>query len=149
MIYVLLVVAVIVGALMPVQASINAQLTRLVQHPYLGAFISFTTGTLVLAALVLTKGFPFTELKRLSGASPSMFLGGVFGAMFVGSSIFLIPKLGPTLMVAAFITGQLMGSMVIDHFGLFGIQQNPINATKVVGVSLLFLGIYLIMRKNA
>lgn len=147
MIYILILAAIIIGTLMPVQAGINSQLTRFLNNPFFGALISFSVGTMVLGIIVLSKGLPFSELKRLSSASPILFVGGILGALFVGSSIFLIPKMGATTMMAAYITGQLLMSVCMDHYGWFGIPVNPINLSKILGIGLLFAGVFLVMRK--
>jgi transporter family-2 protein len=149
MIFILIAVAIIIGSLMPIQAAINAELTRLVRHPYLGALISFTIGTLALSIMVMIQGVPIAEIKRLSGASPHLFIGGVLGALFVGASIFLIPKMGATTMIAAFVTGQLLMSVVIDHYGLLGLPTMQITMTRLIGIILLFAGLLLVVRKGA
>jgi bacterial/archaeal transporter family-2 protein len=147
MIFILITAAVIIGTLMPIQAGINAELTRFVKHPYLGALISFSIGTIFLSIMVIFQGIPVLEVKRLTSASPVLFVGGLLGALFVASSIFLIPKMGATTMIAAFITGQLIMSVLMDHYGWFGIPVGQINLSKVLGVLLLFSGLFLIMRK--
>lgn len=149
MIFIYILLAIIIGSMMPVQAAINAELTRLVRHPYLGALISFTIGTLALGIMVILQGLPIAELKRLTSASPHLFIGGVLGALFVGSSIFLIPKVGATTMIGAFVTGQLLMSVFIDHYGLLGIPVNQVSVTRVVGIILLFVGLLLVVRKGA
>jgi transporter family-2 protein len=149
MIFIYILLAIIIGSMMPVQAAINAELTRLVRHPYLGALISFTIGTLALGIMVILQGLPIAELKRLTSASPHLFIGGVLGALFVGSSIFLIPKMGATTMIGAFVTGQLLMSVFIDHYGLLGIPVNQVSVTRVLGIVLLFIGLLLVVRKGA
>lgn len=147
MIYVFVIVAVVIGSLMPVQAGLNAQLTQILRHPYLGAFISLTTGAIAVVLLVLMKGMGLQELRRLGEVPPHLFLGGILGAVFVGSSLFLIPRMGATPMIAAFITGQLLGSVLIDHYGLFGLSITPVNIQRIVGVFLLFGGLLLVIKK--
>lgn len=149
MIYGLVLLAVIIGTMMPVQAGLNAELTRILKHPYLGAFISLTSGAIAVLILVISKGIGTSELKRMSEVPPHLFLGGILGAVFVGSSLFLIPKMGATPMIAAFITGQLVGSVLIDHYGLLGLTPTPLSATRVLGVFLLFAGLFLVLKKNA
>jgi transporter family-2 protein len=50
-------------------------------------------------------------------------------------------------MIGAFITGQLLGSVIIDHYGIFGFQIYPINFSRIVGVILLFAGLLLVVKK--
>lgn len=149
MVYILLAVAVIVGSLMPIQASINADLTRILKNPFLGALISFTMGTMALLITCLIQGAQLSDLKRLAIASPYHFIGGVFGALFVGSSIFLIPKLGATTLMASLVTGQLLMSLALDHYGWFGVQVQTVSLSRVIGVTLLFAGLMLIVKKAA
>lgn len=149
MIYILLLIAVAIGSLMPIQASINAELTKLLKNPFLGAFISFFMGTFTLLIVSLIQGNFLTDIKKITLASPYHFLGGIFGALFVGSSIILIPKLGATTLMAAFVTGQLLMSLVLDHYGWFGIGAQPISLQRVFGVILLFTGLLLIVKKAA
>jgi transporter family-2 protein len=146
MIIVLVIIAVIVGSLMPVQAGINAQLTQALKNPFLGALVSFMMGTVALLILSVTQSASFGELKRIPSLPPYMLLGGLMGATFVGASIALIPKLGATTMIAAFVTGQLLMSLVIDHYGFLGLAHHPINLIRLAGVVLLFVGLILILK---
>jgi transporter family-2 protein len=57
--------------------------------------------------------------------------------------------MGATAMVGAFITGQLLGSVIIDHFGLFGLQSYTLNYSRLMGIFLLFAGLLLVVRKSA
>lgn len=148
MIFGLVILAVLIGTLMPVQAALNAELTKILQHPFLGAFISFATGAIALALISLFTGGA-TELKRLGDVPPHLFLGGILGAIFVGSTIFFIPRMGATVMIATFVTGQLLGSLIIDHFGFLGLTPNPVTTTRIIGVFLLFAGLLLVIKKNA
>lgn len=149
MIFILVLITILIGALMPFQAGINAELGRQLKHPYLGAFISFLTGTLVLSALILYHKIPMTELKRVFSIHPIYLLGGLMGALFVGSSIFLIPRVGATTMIASYIVGQLIMSVVIDHFGWLGLMNYPVTSTRMFGIFLLFLGLFLVIKKTA
>jgi bacterial/archaeal transporter family-2 protein len=148
MIFFLIIVTVLIGTLMPFQAAINAELTKLLKHPYLGAFISFFTGTLVLAFIIIFQRIPLGDLKRLTLVPPYYYLGGLMGALFVGSSIFLIPRLGATTMMAAFVAGQLIMSIIMDHYGLLGLPTYPVTTYRVLGVIMLFLSLLLIVKKS-
>lgn len=148
MIFGFVILAIIIGVLMPFQAGLNAELTRYLKHPYLAAFVSLSVGAIVMSFLILFNS-GFSELKRLADAPPHLFLGGLLGAIFVGSSLFFIPRMGATAMIAAFITGQLLGSVLVDHYGLMGLTPNPITISRIMGIILLFAGIFLVIRKSA
>jgi bacterial/archaeal transporter family-2 protein len=141
-------IAIVIGGLMPFQAGLNAELTRHLGHPYLTAFISLFLGAFFVACIVLVQG-GFGELKKIFDTPPYLFLGGVLGALFVGSSLFLFPKLGATTLIASFVTGQLIGSLIIDHLGLLGAVQHPLSLNRLFGVFLLFTGLFLVIKRGS
>ncbi len=141
-------IAFLVGSMMPFQATINNQLTRYSHHPLHSALISFIIGTLSLAILCLTTKESFPTLKVLSKVSPHLYLGGLMGASFVFFSMFLIDKIGVTTTITSFITGQLLMSILIDHYGLMGVQVSPLNWGRLLGALFLILGLGLIVKSR-
>ena len=72
--------------------------------------------------------------------------GGVFGAIYIALSIYLIPQIGAATFMALLITGQMMGSVAFDHFGVLGLAERPVDLWRVVGVAFLNVGVVLIQR---
>lgn len=140
--------AIIIGFLMPIQAGLNAELARYLKNPFLSILISLGTGAIAISLILFING-SFTDLRRITQIPPHLFLGGILGVLFVGSSLFLIPRLGATAMIGAFITGQLLGSVIIDHYGIFGFQVYPLSFSRIAGVILLFAGLLLVVKKPA
>lgn len=149
MIFGLIAVTVLIATLLPMQAGINAELTRTLKHPLMGAFISFAIGSITLAIAMFFEKSPIGDLKRLLQIPPQLYIGGAMGALFVGCSIFMIPRLGATTMMACFVTGQLLSSIVIDHNGWFNLPVYAITPQRIVGVALLFAGVFLVVKKSA
>jgi len=140
--------AIAIGTLMPIQAALNAELGRQLSNPYLSAFVSFSVGTTCLFVLNLILGSQFTQLSLLKEINPGLLLGGILGALFVSSSLFFIPKMGATSMMAAYVTGQLLMSVIVDHYGLFGLTSYQITFQRLLGVGFLLLGLTLIVKKS-
>lgn len=149
MIFGLIILTVLIGTLLPVQAGLNAELTKILKHPFLGAFLSFAIGTVTLASIILVQKAPLGDLKRLSDIPPYYYLGGMLGALFVGSSIYMIPRLGATTMMASFVVGQLVSSVIIDHKGWLNLPVYPVSPMRIVGIILLFAGLLLVVKKTA
>ena len=62
-----------------------------------------------------------------------------------GSNLrYLAPRLGATSMLAWILAGQMLASLVLDHFGWLGFPVHPINWGRIVGVLMLVGGILLI-----
>ena len=49
----------------------------------------------------------------------------VFGAIFIGTAILTVPRLGAATVLALILVGQMLGSLAFDQFGLLGLQQIP------------------------
>ena len=74
-------------------------------------------------------------------------VGGLFGAVYVAVALSTVTTLGASGLTAAVITGQLVVSAVVDRFGLFGIARQHLSATRVVGLFVLAIGVFLVVRK--
>ena len=131
------------GALVAMQPPINSKLGGAV-GTFAAATISFLVGTAVLFVVAVLSGG--THLGGLRGVPWWYFAGGLIGAVFVASSLVTVRTLGAGGVVAATIAGQLTGSVVIDQFGLLGLDKQPLNVAKVAGIVLLAAGVFLIVR---
>lgn len=135
---------VIGGALIPIQAAINASLAKSIGYPILAAtlstFISFSS--LIIIALSLR--LPLTTFNIFILPWWMLISGGIIGAYLVFISLSAAPVIGVTTLFAGLLTGQLLVSIILDHFGLIGIQQDTLNLGKSIGVLLLVTGVYFI-----
>ncbi len=136
-------IAVMGGILAGTQAPINGELGRRIGSLE-AALVSFFIGTLVLTLMTLFIGKGHV-LQALSGPKWQL-SGGVLGAIFVTAIIICVPKLGVATTIFSAIIGQVVISMVIDHFGLFGITRNPINWYRLIGVVLMVFSLIFIYR---
>jgi bacterial/archaeal transporter family-2 protein len=57
-----------------------------------------------------------------------------------------VSSIGAGGVAAATITGQLTASMVIDRMGILGLEEQPLSLERVIGVGLLLVGTYLVVR---
>ena len=145
MIYLFILFALIAGMALPTQFSINAQLRSLVGSPILASTISFIVGSIALLILSLfQQGVRFNK-GWLEGPW-WIFTGGLLGAFYVVATIVLIPRIGAASTVAFILTGQIIASVLIDHFGLFGVQIQSINLYKFIGVSLIIIGVIFVQK---
>lgn len=85
------------------------------------------------------------RLKSIKGIPLYLFIAGALGIFNVLFNNISFLKLGATLTLCLNLLGQLIASMIIDHFGLLGQQVNKINSTKLLGISIMILGIISMM----
>jgi transporter family-2 protein len=135
-----------VGAILPLQAGINAELRRHLGHPLLAAVVNFLVGILALASTVAIAGVRMPALAEARAAPPWAWAGGLCGATLVVTAVVAAPRLGAVVLVAGLVVGQLVASVLIDHFGWVGFPVRPISAARVLGIVLLTGGLLLVQR---
>lgn len=144
--YFYMLIALLAGAMMPTQAATNNKMAAFVDSPVLAAFISFLVGTVALLVYVLLSGIPLTNLASVRDAPAIAWAGGFLGAFFVAAAVTLVPKLGVAMTFSLIIAGQMLVTLVIDHYGLLGIEVKPINWQRIAGILLITAGVVLIRR---
>ena len=132
------------GGLIALQAPINAGLGK-ETGSLPAALVSFTIGTIALAAIVLLSG-KAGGLTSVGDASWYYLLGGLLGAVYVANALIVVTVIGAGGVAAATVAGQLTASVAIDRLGLFGLDQVPLSPGRVLGVGLLIAGTLLIVR---
>jgi transporter family-2 protein len=144
--YIFLFVALLVGAFLPLQVGVNTKLGAAVGSPLISALISFCVGTIALLSYILITGIPLANAANAKNAPPIAWTGGLLGAFFVASSIILLDKLGAAMTISLIIAGQMLMSLIMDHFGLLGMEVKPISLGRVAGVVLVVAGVVLIRK---
>lgn len=137
----------LVGALMPVQAILNSKLGRQIGGPLMGSLMSFAIGLVFLLALNLATNATAVGQLRPANTSPWwIWLGGLLGAVFVGFITWVNQKQGIALTFSLVVSGQLLVSLFIDHYGMFGSAIRTITLEKILGVALIIGGMLLIKK---
>lgn len=144
MIWLLALVAVAAGALLPIQASINGRLRPFVGGAIPATLVSVAVSTTTMVVLVLATRTPVPTGSKLTGSPWWVWTGGILGVVVVLVSLGLVNRLGAAFLFALMVVGQMLASMVIDHFGLFGVSEHAVSPLRVLGVMLLLAGVMLI-----
>ena len=140
-----LVLAVIAGVLIAVQAPTNALLSKAAGSPIVAAFISFVVGAIALGAVAAaTSGKLFTPALRQ--VPWYAWLGGFYGAFFVAVAAFAASRVGIGVLLTAAVAGQLAAALALDHYGLFGLARHPVTITRAAGFVLVLVGAVLVRR---
>lgn len=144
--YLYLLIALLAGAMMPTQAATNNKMAAFVDSPVLAAFISFVVGTLALFVYLLLAGVPLTNLSGVREAPVIAWAGGLLGAFFVAAAVTLVPRLGVAMTFSLIIAGQMIVTLVIDHFGLLGVPVKEVSLARVAGILLITVGVVIIRK---
>ena len=139
--------AMLVGVVLPVQSGVNAQLRSAVGHPLLAAFVSFAVGTVALLGLNLALRTPLPPGATIARLPWWHWIGGLLGATYIYLAIVLAPRLGAATLVASIVTGQMVTSLILDHYGLIGYPQQTLTPARALGALLVIGGVLLIQRR--
>lgn len=133
------------GALLAVQAPLNATLSRAVGSPVNAALVSFLVGTVALAVVAGS-----LRAAPDPGAVRSLpwwaWCGGLCGAVFVAGAAYAAPRIGVATMLTLGIASQLLAAIAIDHFGVLGVASRAVSTGRVVGVLLVIAGAVIVRR---
>lgn len=144
--YFFIILALLAGMAMPTQAVVNSRLAGSIDSPILAAFVSFAVGTIALFIYILLTGVPLSGLLSVKSAPPVALIGGLLGAFFVSVMATIIPRISVALAFSVAIAGQMLVTLLIDHFGWLGATEKPINLWRVLGAVFVTLGVVLIRR---
>ncbi|HKP70857.1 MAG TPA: DMT family transporter [Pyrinomonadaceae bacterium] len=144
--YLFILIALAAGAMMPTQAATNNRMAVVVDSPILAALLSFVVGTAALLIYALVTGTPLGNLASAKDAPAVAWLGGLFGAFFVMAGVTLVPRLGVAMTFGLLIAGQMLVTIVIDHFGWLDVPVKEVNLPRIGGVLLVIAGVVLIRR---
>ena len=133
------------GAVLPLQALINAQLGKNTSGALFASTCSFLVGTAVLATAMLVTRTTVPSLENLLRLPAWMWLGGALGASFVIIATLAVPRIGASSLVALVVFGQMAAALAYDRFGVLQPVQS-ISATRLFGALLILAGVLLVLQ---
>jgi bacterial/archaeal transporter family-2 protein len=138
--------AVLAGISVAIQQVLNANLRAALGSAAWSGFVSYVVGVGCMALLAVALRDPVPALATAGRIPWWAYSGGLFGAIFIGLAIFLVPQLGAATFIVLLVTGQLVASVAADHVGWLGLLQRPIDLSRLIGIVLLIGGCVLIRR---
>lgn len=137
--------AFLAGAFLPLQAGLNNKLAKTGGSPVHASMISFAVGVVALVIYILLTS-QNVSWKGIREAPAYAWAGGILGAFYVTVIVLAFPKIGPGLTFGLVVAGQLLISMLMEHFQVLGAQLQPVSIGRIVGM-LLIIGGVLIMKR--
>ena len=113
-------------------------------HPLWATLASLLVSIVVLLPIIVALRLPLPSLAFITRAPLWMWAGGAFGVCFISLALMLLPKLGASGFIALALAGQVVASLVLDHFGWFGLMERHMTLPRAFGAVLLVAGVVLI-----
>ena len=132
-------IALLSGALMSVQGVFNTEVTKQTSLWVSSAFVQFTALLVCLGAWLITDR---SSMGVLTQVEPKyMLLGGAIGAFITVTVVKSMDSLGPARSAMLIVISQLAVAYVIELLGLFGVEKQPLEWRKVIGMLVSIAGI--------
>lgn len=125
------------GVFLALQQSINGELGNYIPLTYVVLIVHLVGGLCIFGYLKLVK----KEKLKIGPMPVYLYSAGIFGYILVFLTSFTIVHIGATLTTCLSIAGQVIASVVIDHFDLFHIKKVPFNSKRILPILLILTGV--------
>jgi len=140
--------ALLAGALIPVQAAANAALSKSIENNVsFAALTLFIVAGMATAMAALLTGMQVPTAASLHSAPWWSYIGGLIVAFYVLTITFLAPRLGVGTAISLIVTGQVVAALTIDHFGFMRSLTFPLTPARIVGATLMVVGAFVALRR--
>jgi len=99
-----------------------------------------------IAALIPLIFYGGRNLSRWQEVPWYALIAGVIGLGVIAAMSYMVPRVGVAPSVVLIVAGQLLVSVMLDHYGLFGAHLRPLDFTRVLGLGLVFLGVWVTIK---
>jgi bacterial/archaeal transporter family-2 protein len=130
------------GVILAVHLAMNGKVGAVIGNPRVGNAVFWCIGALGAIAIGLT-GWQSGALQPLKQVNPLLMTAGLMGACLVFAIAWLIPQVGASTVMITLLAGQVIGGLVLSHFGWLGSPVQPITIAKIAGVAIMIGGVYL------
>ena len=131
-------ISIFTGVILAIMISLNGEVGNVAGNYASSVIIQFVGLIGILIVLIATK----SKFKNLKGIPFYMFTGGLIGILTVLFTNIGFMGLGVSLTVSLSLLGQLVTSLVIDHFGYFDMPVVKFDKKKILGLVIIIAGIY-------
>jgi len=132
------------GALLPLQGGLNAKLAKSMASPVYASMICFIVGAIAMALYLQFTKETFSWQLFKGSALISVLGGGIIGAIFITASMLALPRLGIGLTFGLVVAGQVIISVLLDHFHILVAERHSINLWRGLGILLIIAGVVIV-----
>ncbi len=86
------------------------------------------------------------KLSQWRSAPWYALFAGVFGLIVIGAISYMIPRVGVAASIITVVAGQLLVGTILDHFGWLGAAERPLDLTRVIGMIVVLVGVWLTVK---
>ncbi len=130
------------GIVLAVHLAMNGKVGSVLNNARVGNALFWCIGALGAVAIGLT-GWQSGALDPLKHVHPVLLTAGVLGACLVFAIAWLIPQVGAGAVMITLLAGQVLGGLLMSHYGWLGSPVQPVTPVKLAGVAVMIGGVVL------
>ena len=138
----LYVLTIFLGVVLAVHLAMNGKVGSVLNNARVGNALFWCIGALGAAAIGVT-GWQSGALGPLKQVHPVLLTAGILGACLVFAIAWLIPQVGAGPVMITLLAGQVLGGLLMSHYGWLGSPVQPVTLSKLVGVAVMIGGVVL------
>jgi transporter family-2 protein len=138
--------ALLAGAAITVQAGSNSQLKESLGDPIAALFVNYVLGSALVLLIAVIARTPVPAADNISTTPWWAWTGGLLGILYGLSVVFLASRMGAATLISTVVTGQLILSVVVDHFGWIGFEVHRAGLFRMLGCASMVAGLVLIAK---
>lgn len=140
---VLAVIAVIGGAVVTLQAQFIGLMDQKMGTVESVFFTYAIGGVMIAVVLAILRGGNLAAWRNVPWYALT---SGLAGLVIIAALSYTVPRLGIVTAFTIFVASQFLVGALFDHFGLLGATVRPLDISRLLGVAVLLLGVWLIIR---
>lgn len=130
------------GVILAVHLAMNGKVGSAINNARVGNAVFWCIGAFTAAVIGLT-GWRGGALAPLKDIHPALLTAGALGASLVFAIAWLIPQVGAGPLMITLLAGQIIGGLLMSHFGWLGSPVDRLTLPKLAGVLLMIAGVVL------
>jgi bacterial/archaeal transporter family-2 protein len=128
------------GVILAVHLAMNGKVGAVLNNPRVGNALFWCIGACGAVMIGLT-GWQSGALAPLKQVHPILLTAGVLGACLVFAIAWLIPQVGAGTVMITLLAGQVLGGLIMSHFGWLGSPVQPVSLINIAGVAVMIGGV--------
>ncbi|HXD08469.1 MAG TPA: DMT family transporter [Anaerolineales bacterium] len=141
-IFLIILIGLVGGVAVGLQSPMASMLTQRLGL-FESVFIVHLGGALIALIPLIFYGSQLREWRSV----PWYVLGaGIFGLIVIASISYIIPRAGVVAAITTIVAGQLLVGTILDHFGLLGAAIKPLDPTRIFGMAVVLVGVWLTVK---
>ena len=133
---------ILLGVVLAVHLAMNGKVGNMIENPRVGNAVFWCIGACAAMLIGLTGWHP-GALSGFRSVHPLLLTAGALGACLVFAIAWMLPHVGARAVFITLIAGQVLGGMILSHFGWLDSPVQRVAPVNIAGALVMLFGVFL------